>query len=145
MKSMKKLIPGLIFLMVFILAVVIYYNYSTRKTEEILKQLHKDYPAISITEKIDAIISNIEHGNPEIFRNHPHQAYLTLDGLAKKRIRTGYELVQELMLDDVLEPNDRLIKEAGTDRVQIYKVKSNDTLIYEFELRDDLGYPLKTY
>ena len=132
---MKKLIPGLIFLMVFILAVVIYYNYSTRKTEEILKQLHKDYPAISI----------IEHGNPEIFRNHPHQAYLTLDGLAKKRIRTGYELVQELMLDDVLEPNDRLIKEAGTDRVQIYKIKSNDTLIYEFELRDDLGYPLKTY
>lgn len=140
---MKKFVPGLIFLAIFIPSVIIYYNYSTGKTDKIIEELKKEYPSVAIYEEIDAIISNIDHGDPEKFRNHPHQVYLVLDGSIKKRIRTGYELTQELMLDDVLAEGDRLVKESGTDILHIYKVQSNDTLKYIFELRDDLGYPLK--
>lgn len=140
---MKKLYPGIIFIVIFISAVVIYYRYSTGKTEKILEQLKKEYPSIAIDEKINATVTNIDHGDPEIFRNHPHQAYLILDNSIKKRIRTGYELTQELMLDEVLEEGERLVKGYGTDTLYIYKIQSEDTLKYTFQLRDDLGYPLE--
>jgi len=140
---MKKFIPGLIFIVVFIIAAIIYYQYSTRKTQKIVENLKKEYPSISIEEGVNAVITNVSHGDPDIFRNNPHHAFVTLGGSIKKRIVASFELNQELMLDEVLEEGDRLVKESGTDRFGIYKIQSNDTLVYEFKLQDDLGYPLK--
>lgn len=140
---MKKLIPGIIFLVIFILVAFIYYQYDTRNSEKLSEQLKKEYPSISVSENINAVITNIFHENSDVFRNNPHHAFVTLDGAIKKRIIASFELTKKLMLDEVLQEGDRLVKESGTDRFDIYKIEPNDTLIYEFKLQDDLGYPLK--
>ena len=138
---MKKLIPGLIYLAIFIPSVIIYYNYSTGKTEKYFEALNKEYPSITINEKIDDRIISILSINPQISRGNPHKAYFVLERAGKKRV-FGFNSKEDFVLDDVLEVGSRLIKESHSDRFFIYNVQENDTLKYEFELEDDLGYPL---
>lgn len=140
---MKKYIPALIFLIIFIPSVIIYYKYSTGKTDKILEKLNKEYPAISIEESVDGFVTSIRNGDPEVFNNDPHHAYIVLDDSVKKRIRVGYELTKELKLDDILTIGELLIKKTGSDKLFLYKIENQDTIKYVFELRDDLGYPLQ--
>lgn len=140
---MRKYIPALIFLIIFVPSVIIYYKYSTGKTDEVLQQLNAEYPEILINEKIKGTITRIYHGDPKIFNNNPHHAYLELNDTIKRRINASFELDRKFLLDDVIEEGDRFLKEAGTDRFYINKVKGMDTSTYAFDLEDDLGYPLK--
>lgn len=138
----KQLIPGIIFLFVLIISVLIYFHYSTGKVDQILKGLNKGYPPISIDQMLNGIVTDIYHGNSDIFRNNPHHAYVTLDNSLKLRINASYELSREISLDDVLKTGYRLVKSQGSDKFQLLNVQNQDTVRYTFELRDDLGYPL---
>ncbi|MCZ8215895.1 MAG: hypothetical protein O9262_06620 [Cyclobacteriaceae bacterium] len=126
-----------------IAAMVAYYNYHTRRTQRILDGLNKEYPIISISEAIYGVVTQIDHPNSNVFRNNPHHAFILITDSIKKRIRTGFEISKRLTLDEVLKEGDLVIKESGNDFLSIYKIHGNDTLKYDFELSDDLGYPLK--
>lgn len=140
---MKKYIPSLIFLTIFVPAVIIYYKYSTGKTEKILQQLNAEYPIILINDRVTGTITRVYHGDPEVFNNNPHHAYLTLNDTIKRRVNASYELNKEYLLDDVIKVGDQFVKEPGTDHFYIKKIEDMETSTYVFKLEDDSGYPLK--
>jgi hypothetical protein len=140
---MKKKIT--LYSIVFFLFIVayFYYRYSVNQHTKRFEKLKKEYPAISLNEELNAKITKVYHGVTDVTRNHPHQAYLTLDNKIKKRIRTGYSINKNFFLDDVLKIGQTIQKKQETDTIIIYEYISGDTLEYIFRLKDDLGYPIK--
>lgn len=136
-------IISLVLLIAFVSSMVIYFNYSIGKKNKILEQLSKEYTSLSIEQSIEGTVTNIYHPYPQIFNDDPLHAYLVLDDSLKREIKTGHELAKSFTLDSILGLGDILIKYSGNDSVLIYKVQSRDTLKYCFQLRDNLGYPLK--
>jgi hypothetical protein len=136
---------NVVVLIVMLTAMITYYRYDTGKKEKITEQLRAEYPSVTINEKFAGIVSEIYHPYPELFKEHPLQAHVLLNESVKKSIRTGSELHKKITLDSVLSVGDYLVKNAASDTLFIYKAQSNDTVRYSFELRDDLGYPLKKH
>lgn len=127
----------------FITAMVIFYRYDTGRKDKILEALSKEFLSVSIDQELEGTVTNIYHPYPEVFNNDPLQAYVLLNDSLKRRIKTGHELTKEIILDSVLNIGDYLVKEHGSDIVFVYRIQNSDTLEYRFQLRDDLGYPLK--
>ena len=71
------------------------------------------------------------------------QAYLIIDDVVKIRINTGSELLLKTSLENSLSVGDYLIKNTGSDTLTIYKAGKGAIDKYIFQIRDDLGYPLK--
>lgn len=136
-------IISLVLLIAFVSSMVIYFQYDTGKKKRILEQLAEEYPSLSIDQSLEGTVTNIDHPYPQIFNDDPLQAYLSLNDSIKRRIKTGHELAKSFSLDSILSLGDRLIKKPGNDSVLIYKIQNGDTLKFSFQLRDDLGYPLK--
>jgi hypothetical protein len=136
-------IISLIFVFVFITAFIIFFKYDTGKKEKLLRQLAEEFPAISIDQRLEGTVMHIYHPYPEVFNNDPLQVYLLLNDSLKRRIKTGHELDKSIILDSVLNISDYLFKEPGSDVLFVYKVVGSDTIRYSFQLRDDLGYPLR--
>src|SRR5258708_3637108 len=120
----RKYASGLLLLFVFVTTMILYHQYNTNKMEKIVEQLKKEYPAINVAEQVTGRVSNIYHPYPKLMREHPHQALIQLDDSLKRRLRTGYELTNSILLDDVLEIGDLLMKKAAGDRLHIHKVKN---------------------
>jgi hypothetical protein len=140
---MKKYVQNTIFIFIFILAVVIYYNYDLRKTDEYFNELSKEYPTVTFEEKINAKVTKIFNVDPKIYRNNPYQTYIVLDNSLKKDIYAFREVKKELTLDEVIEIGDQLVKDVNNYTFFLFKLKGNDTLKYEFELRNKVRYPMK--
>ena len=141
----RSSIISLILAFVFITAMVIYYRYDTGKKEKVLQSLSREFPSISIDQELEGTVTNIYHPYPGIFNNDPLQAYVLLNDSLKRRIKTGHEVAKEIILDSVLTIGDYLVKERGSDMVSVYQIENSDTLKYRFQLRDDLGYPLRKH
>ena len=139
---MKKFLIYVILTALFIFAMETYYNYDMRRINNIRIALRKEYPSIGFEEGLNARITKIYNGDPKVFRNHPHQIFLVLDNSLNKDIRASFELNQKLTIDEVASIGDRFIKEPNSYMFNIYKISEGDTLKYEFELRDSLGYSL---
>lgn len=136
-------IISLILLFLFIASMAIYFKYDTGKKNKILEQLAGEYTTIEISQELEGTVTNIYHPHPEIFNDDPLQAYILLNDSLKRRIKTGHELTKSFSLDSILNLGDQLIKKSGSDNIFIYKIQNGDTLKFTFQLRDDLGYPLK--
>lgn len=128
---------------VFITAMIVFYKYDTGKKQEILQELSKEFPAVTIDQSLKGLVKDIYHPSPEVFNDDPLQAYILLNDSSKRRIKTGYELSTEIILDSILNVGDYLVKDYGSDMIYLYKTQGSDTTKYIFQLRDDLGYPLK--
>lgn len=139
----RSSIISLILVSMFVTAMVIFYRYDTGRKDKILEELSKEFLSVSIDQKLEGTITNIYHPYPKVFNNDPLQAYVTLNDSLKRRVKTGHELTKEITLDSVLNIGCYLKKAHGTDVVLVYRIHNNDTLEYRFQLRDDLGYPLK--
>lgn len=139
----REFIPGLFILPIFIISVIIYFNYDMSKKKAIIEQLNEEYPLIIISENINGVVTSIHEPDLQIFRYSSTFARVILNDSIKRRIKTS--TYDKVVIGEVLQVGDRLIKESGTDRFSIYKIKNGDTLKYSFELRDDLGYPLSKY
>lgn len=140
---MRSLIPGLSIVFIVIIGGAIYFNYDQKRKERIKDQLREEYPPVTIEKNINGKIKSIYHGNLGIFRNSPHHAYILLKDSTKLQLHASYELTHELSLDEILQVGDFLVKESGTNTFLVYRIENSDTLIFNFELNDDLGYPLK--
>jgi len=136
-------IISLILVFVFITAFIIFFKYDTGKKEKLLRQLAEEFPAVSIDQRLEGTVMNVYHPYPEIFNDDPLQAYILLNGSLKRRITTGHEFTKKVILDSILNVGDRLLKEPGSDILLVYKIENSDTIKFSFQLRDDLGYPLK--
>lgn len=136
-------IISLVLLIAFVSSMAIYFRYDTGKKREILEQLAEEYSAVGIDQGLEGTVTEIHHPRPDIFNDDPLQAYLLLNDSTKRRIKTGHELAESFSLDSILSLGDRLIKKPGSDSVLVYKIQNGDTLKFSFQLRDDLGYPLK--
>jgi len=139
----RNIVISLILAFMFITAMVIFYRYDTGRKDKILEALSKEFLSVSIDQELEGTVTNIYHPYPEVFNNDPLQAYVLLNDSLKRRIKTGHELTKEIILDSVLNIGDYLVKEHGSDIVFVYRIQNSDTLEYRFQLRDDLGYPLK--
>jgi hypothetical protein len=138
-----NIIINLVLVFSFVSSMVIYFSYSIGKKNKLLEQLSEEYTSLSIEQSLEGTVTNIYHPYPQIFNDDPLHAYLVLDDSIKRRIKTGHELAESFSLDSILGFGDLLIKKSGSDSILIYKVQNMDTLKYCFQLRDDLGYPLK--
>lgn len=136
-------IISLIFVFVFLMAFIFFFKYDTGKKEKLLRQLAEEFPAISLDQRLEGIVMQIYQPYPQVFNNDPHQVYLLLNDSLKRRIKTGLEMDKSIVLDSALNVSDHLVKEPGSDVLFVYKVLDNDTIKYRFQLRDDLGYPLR--
>lgn len=139
----RNSIISLILVFVFIIAFIFIFKYDTEKEEKLLRQLAEEFPSVSIDQRLEGTVMSIYHPYPEIFNDDPLQAYLSLNDSIKRRIKTGHESTEKIILDSILNVGDRLIKEPGSDILLVYKIENSDTLKFSFQLRDDLGYPLK--
>jgi hypothetical protein len=140
---MKKVGPNLIFMAIFVIAGTLFFNYDIRKSKKFFASLNKEYPSITPEERINAKITRIYSLDPKKHRNDPYQVYLVLDNTIKKDLHGLRELTTGLMLDEIVEEGDHLVKEANSYMFFLYKIKANDTLKYEFELCDVSRYPLR--
>jgi hypothetical protein len=136
-------IISLVLLIAFVSSMAIYFRYDTGRKREILEQLAEEYPSVGIDQFLEGTVTKIDHPRADFFNDDPLQAYLSLNDSMKRRIKTGHELAKSFSLDSILSLGDRLIKKSGSDSVLIYKIQNGDTLQFSFQLRDDLGYPLK--
>jgi hypothetical protein len=137
----KKYIVPIILVSLFIISMRLYYLHDTKKTQELLEELNKEYPSLDINSKIHGIVTDIHHP-PKKFKNGPRHAFITLDGSIKRRVNSGDELTKGLMLGEILDIGDYFVKENGASTFAIFKITNKDTVKYTFELRGDLGYPL---
>ncbi|GEM_PF-3217188 len=136
-------IYNLILIVLFFCMIIVIAVFRIKSENKELDSLREEYPLISFEESLFTSIADINQGDPQIFRNNPHQVYLTLLDGRKRRLVVGYEHNQGLMLDDVLENGDSLIKFSNSFKVTIQKTNLSDSSIFEFDLHDDLGYPMK--
>jgi hypothetical protein len=139
----RKTKINLVVIFVAVISMVTFYKYDTGKTKKIVEQLNKEFSSIAVSEQVSGVVSNIYHPYPEIFNDDPLHAYVLLNDSVKKRIRVGHELARLSSLDSLLKVGDLLIKKYGSDTLYICKVQGSDTLRYSFQLRDDLGWPIR--
>jgi hypothetical protein len=148
--------PGhLIFLITMIICFVLYYKYSTSKTDRVWGELKKEYPALSFESELNGVVSRIVQPDPNIFRSVPDRVLVIINDSLKRRLRAGDELRNKksvlddgtgrpMLLGEALAEGDRVVKKSNSDVLSVYKVKNSDTVRYDFELTDDLGYSLMT-
>jgi hypothetical protein len=127
-------------LVIFLLILSTFFYFNNRRTNKILSELIDEFPPITISEKLDGKISLIYNGDPKVFRNNRHHAYIILDDTIYRSVNTDYELNTQQTFDDIIEYGARFMKDSNDSYIRIQK--ANDS-IYSFELRDNLGYPLK--
>jgi hypothetical protein len=143
----------LIFIVVMSICFVVYYHYSIKKTEMIWEELKKEYPALSYESELDGVITRIVQPDPKVFRNVPNRMLVMINDSLKIRLRAGKELknktfvlndgtVRPMQLGEALSEGDKVVKEAKISILSIHKIQNGDTVFYDFELTDDLGYPL---
>lgn len=109
-------------------------------TENELQEIHASFPEIETKEEIVGKICRIYKSNSMVFRDNPHSEYITLEDSSRYRLNTGYELKQGLILDETIKLGMLLVKNAGSNNIQLIKLNESDSTIYYFKLTDDLGY-----
>ena len=115
------------------------FEYQVSRHERITSDLTKDFLLIKKEEELFGTITDVWQNDPSVFRNHPHQAYITIDDSIKRMLTVGYEIQTNQKLDSILEPNQYIKKSKGSTMVKLTN-QNDDEFI--FHLTDGLGYPL---
>ncbi|MBX2969528.1 MAG: hypothetical protein KF803_09145 [Cyclobacteriaceae bacterium] len=145
MKIRKDIIPGLLIVVFVVFGGMIYFKIDMERKREILDSLKLKYPQVSINETLMGEITDIYHGNLELFNNSPNQAYVIINNTTKRRVTTTYSFNERYSLDEVLSIQGLSIyKEMGSDRLIVYSIQNKDSISFIFGILDDLGYPLRT-
>lgn len=140
---MKKFLSGIVLVVIFFAIAIRYEKYENRRVDEMFDQLNKEYPAISIDERVNSTILTIYHPDNQGVRNNPYHAYLILAGKGKRRVITGNDLNHDLTFDEAIEIGARLMKDPGTNKLKVITLMAKDTVTYQFEMKADDFSPLK--
>lgn len=137
MLKMKKYLPLSFVFAAFVLVAYLYHKDHDRKVNKSRSLLRIEYPELSPADSIAGRILNVYHGNMDLYRNYPYQAYITFyDG--KKYSITADIILPEasLTIDEVITRGDSLLKYASESSFTILKNGSrSDTARYTFKLR----------
>ena len=129
-------LPSFIFIMAVVFFVI---NWRHNKAYE---EISFKYPPVTSEFNFRGIITRIDHpGGTK--RNNPFSVFIIIDDSVQVHLMTGFELNKHLILEEVLKVGDLIIKVPDSYSIEIHKIAETDTIIYKFELADDLGYPQK--
>lgn len=130
-------LPKLILIVVFLIVAYFFFKYQDRRAKEDRLLLEQEYPELTISESVTGRISNIYHGNLNLYRNVYSQAYVTLaDGRKLSVAGDIDEPGHSPTLDEVIEVGDSLVKRPN--HFSFIIIKSDGQLItsrYNFKLR----------
>ena len=130
-------VPLFIFIMVVVF-LVIHWNHK-----RIYREVSIEYPLVTSQFNFRGVITSIDHPISATHRSDPLSAFITINDSLRVHLITGFEISEQLKLKEALNVGDSIVKDGDTYLVKIYKISERDTLIYRFELSDDLGYPQK--
>lgn len=134
---------GVIILVIALSTMATYFFIDTSQTDRIIEKTKIEYPLIEAEDSLFSKVENIYSLDRSRFRNHPHQALLTLSTTGKKWLCVGYELKTEETLDNLLSVGDILQKDSQSGFINLLKIQKTDTLFYRFQLSDHSGYPIE--
>jgi hypothetical protein len=137
---MKK---KLLIVMTILVLLVLFYSITEFRMNKIIKKINKEYAPFSLETKLNGRISGIDNGDPKIFRNDPDEADITINDSIKRRITTSREISSKQYFDDVIRVGDSISKISGSDKITFFRIQVNDTMEFNFSLKDDQHYPLK--
>ena|SRR5688572_2483721 len=126
----------------FIFIVAVVFIVSNWRHNKVYEDISFKYPLVTSEFNFRGIITRIDHpGGTK--RHDPSSAFIIIDDSVQVHLMTGFELNKHLILDEVLKIGDLIIKVPNSYSIEIHKIAETDTVIYKFELTDDLGYPQK--
>lgn len=143
MKKSKYLAYGLLAVVV-IISQVSYLYYSSNKRKEIFNELIQEYSPLVLEDSLGGYVSEINHPYVTEINNDPHQAFVTFTPYKKKTLMVGYELGNQMTLDETLRVGDYVYKKQGRKTLSVVRANAaGDSLKFYFEITDYLGYPVK--
>jgi hypothetical protein len=131
------------FLVTFIPLVILFYYFTTRHTDQLLEEVRQEFEFVGIEDEIHGKIS-IVSSYPYPIRQTNMCALLRSRDFGNKKICTLDHKQSKCEIGNVIEIGDSISKEADSYKITVYKKQEGDTAIYEFELCDEHGWPLKS-
>lgn len=122
---------GYIFLGIFIIFVIVFYNIDMHRRSNQMKQLDKEYPRIVYEDSVEGIVNDIYHSKG--YRVFPY--FLRIEINNKKR-SLGIT-PDSLTLTETLKVGSRIYKEANTYDFKIVNIENTDTIIYNLKVYKD--------
>jgi hypothetical protein len=149
----KRLNIWLLVLPVVVCSFFIYYRYRVDYVERLAHDLKEEFPAITFEDSVEGIVTKIVPLDSRTFRTVPDRVLIILNDSLKRRIRAGVELNKKTIrlydgtvvpsgIGEVLQEGDRIVKESRSLVVSVNKTYKEENVVYQFELKDDLGYPI---
>lgn len=142
MKSKRFLKYNLIVVICVLLLGVLFFYIDNTKINKEIEEVWAKHQAIDINKEIDGAVTNIHNFSSSI-RVNPNSANVSINDSIHYRIRVKSKPIEYETFLDVLKVGVSLKKEVGSDKLLLIDAKERDTLVYEFRLLDDKGYPIK--
>lgn len=125
----KNIIKYSLIITMLLLVVLGSMHYQNR----VVNKMQLEFPVVTTSEDIMGVITSIEHIDGFGFRNDPHQAFIIVDGFIKKDLHVSFEKQTNLVLDDILNTGDSILKDENSTTIVI-RNKINQREKYYFEL-----------
>ena len=122
---MKKIIIAIVFVVILITITI----YSLIRDNREIKRLWEEYPQVLTNDRFNNIIKYKHRINEDLFRYSPRISLLQFKNGIKMSIHTLFKDNENREIDNILERNDRVVKNKGSDTVFIYK---NNVPYYEY-------------
>lgn len=122
---------GFIFLAVFIVFVIVFYNVDMYKSKKLLKQLSIEYSTIEYMDSINGYVSDILV--LKNWRTLPFSIQMTLNGSRKVGL-TAESDSDTISLRGVIKEGSLIQKKANSDTVYVINRNNNELWNYTFQL-----------
>ena len=122
---MKKIIIAIVFVVILITITI----YSLIRDNREINRLSREYPHVLTNDSINNTVKYKHRINEDLFRYSPNISLIHFKDGTKKEIVTFFKNDNLGEIDELLEINDRVVKNKGSDTVFIYK---NNELYYKY-------------
>ena len=134
--SYKNILSVLV--VIVILGSIIYFR--QKSTDSYLEDVKHNFKLVDKNLFIDSEITKIHTLDNTKVRNAPHIVFLSLINSSNVRISTGYSLVDNRTISEVVEVGQIVVKDSNNVNIYLYDGKH---LVGEFRIHTDDGYPIK--
>lgn len=129
---MKKYIPGIIFLVVFVITMIFVFRHVDERANERLAEINIEYPSLTTDQLANVRVSRLY--KPKGFKESPYIAFVTLNKGEKITLHVNRRKSPLDNLMDILVIGDSIVKESGTDSVYVIKTSKGVSRKYGFTL-----------
>ena len=118
---LREFLPKLIILVVVLGALISVVIHSIKRDEREINNLYLEYPQVLANDSIDNIVKYKHKTNEKLFRYSPSISHLHFKDGTKKTFVTLFIENNNREIDNVIEINDKIVKNKGSDTVFVFK------------------------